>query len=212
MPWITFTASTSFGGGTFTDWKRRSSDRSFSMDLRYSPGVVAPMHWISPRESAGFRMLAASSDPSAEPAPTSVCNSSIKTIEFCDSISSFMMVLSRSSNWPRYFVPATINERSSARIRLSDKNDGTSPSEMRCANVLVREPLSFLSRVSQYPLAFVGKGQVNRGRNLLPDRGVTFNLLANRFHRGVRPQEAVGQRLVFAQQPQQQVLGLDVRT
>jgi len=31
-------------GGTFTAWKRRSSERSFSIDLRYSPGVVAPMH------------------------------------------------------------------------------------------------------------------------------------------------------------------------
>src|SRR5260370_157853 len=30
--------------GTLTDWKRRSSERSFSTDLRYSPGVVAPMH------------------------------------------------------------------------------------------------------------------------------------------------------------------------
>ena len=48
------------------------------MCLRYSAGVVAPMHWISPRESAGFRMFAASSEPSAEPAPTSVCSSSMK--------------------------------------------------------------------------------------------------------------------------------------
>ena len=29
-------ASSSFGGGTLTAWKRRSSERSFSMDLRYS--------------------------------------------------------------------------------------------------------------------------------------------------------------------------------
>ena len=75
-------ASASFGGGTLTAWKRRSSERSFSIDLRYSPGVVAPMHWISPRESAGFRMLAASSEPSAEPAPTSVCSSSMKMMAF----------------------------------------------------------------------------------------------------------------------------------
>jgi len=34
-------------------WKRRSSERSFSIDLRNSAGVVAPMHWTSPRESAG---------------------------------------------------------------------------------------------------------------------------------------------------------------
>ena len=91
------------------------------------------MHWISPRESAGFRMLAASSEPSAEPAPTSVCSSSMKMMAFWFSISSFMMVLSRSSNWPRYLVPATISERSSARMRLSARNDGTSPSAMRCA-------------------------------------------------------------------------------
>jgi hypothetical protein len=51
-------------------------------DLRYSPGVVAPMHWISPRDSAGFRMLAASSEPSADPAPTSVCSSSMKMMAF----------------------------------------------------------------------------------------------------------------------------------
>ena len=75
-------ASGSLGGGTFTAWKRRSSERSFSMDLRNSAGVVAPMHWISPRESAGFRMLAASSEPSAEPAPTSVCSSSMKMMAF----------------------------------------------------------------------------------------------------------------------------------
>ena len=79
-------------------------------------------------------MLAASSEPSADPAPTSVCSSSMKMMAFWFSISSFMMVFSRSSNWPRYFVPATISERSSARMRLSARNDGTSPSAMRCAS------------------------------------------------------------------------------
>src|SRR5450432_2194397 len=78
-------------------------------------------------------MLAASSDPSAEPAPTSVCSSSMKMMAFWFSISSFMMVFSRSSNWPRYLVPATISERSSARIRFSAKKEGTSPSAMRRA-------------------------------------------------------------------------------
>ena len=41
------------------------------MYLRYSFSVVAPMQVISPRDSAGLRMLAASSEPSAEPAPIS---------------------------------------------------------------------------------------------------------------------------------------------
>src|SRR5690242_4237364 len=79
-------------------------------------------------------MFAASSEPSADPAPTSVCNSSIKMMQFWLSISSFMMVFRRSSNCPRYLVPATINERSSPRILLSARNDGTSPSAMRWAS------------------------------------------------------------------------------
>src|SRR5579872_2786259 len=58
----------------------------------------------------------------------------MKMMEFCDSISSFMMVFKRSSNWPRYLVPATISERSSARMRLSARKLGTSPSAIFCAN------------------------------------------------------------------------------
>ncbi len=107
------------GDATLTAWKRRSSALSFSMCFLYSAGVVAPMHWISPRESAGFRMFAASSEPSAEPAPTRVCSSSMKITMLGVSVSSRMIVLSRSSNCPRYLVPATISEMSSARMRLS---------------------------------------------------------------------------------------------
>jgi hypothetical protein len=44
-----------------------------------------------------------------------------------------MIVFSRSSNCPRYLVPATISDRSSARMRLSARNDGTSPSLILCA-------------------------------------------------------------------------------
>ena len=43
------------------------------------------------------------------------------------------MVLSRSSNWPRYLVPATISERSRPSTRLSARKLGTSPSAMRWA-------------------------------------------------------------------------------
>ena len=45
-------------------WKRRSRAASRSMCLRYSSRVVAPIAWISPRASAGLRMLAASTAPS----------------------------------------------------------------------------------------------------------------------------------------------------
>ena len=51
-------------------WKRRSRAPSFSMYLRYSSSVVAPMHWISPRARAGLSTLEASMAPSAPPAPT----------------------------------------------------------------------------------------------------------------------------------------------
>jgi hypothetical protein len=127
MPSRISIVSLSAGGSTLMAWNRRSSDRSFSMYLRYSAGVVAPMQRISPRESAGLRMLAASSEPSADPAPTSVCSSSMNTMMFWFSTSSFMIALSRSSNCPRYLVPATISEMSSARIRLSARKCGTSP-------------------------------------------------------------------------------------
>jgi hypothetical protein len=40
---------------------------------------------------------------------------------------------------------------------------------------------------------------------------VAFNLFTNRFHRSVRPEEAIRKRLVLAQEPQQQVLRFDVR-
>ena len=70
-------------GGRFDDDSLGNGVRG-SGRVRYGggirAGVVAPMHWIPSRESAGFRMLAASSEPSAEPAPTRVWSSSTKTM------------------------------------------------------------------------------------------------------------------------------------
>ena len=114
-------------------WNRRRSDRSFSMYLRYSFIVVAPMQAISPRESAGFRMFAASRDPSAEPAPMREWISSMKMMRSWFSRSSFRIPFRRSSNWPRYFVPATMRERSIARIFLLERKSGTAPSTIRWA-------------------------------------------------------------------------------
>ena len=65
--------SSTLGSPTRTGWKRRSSAASFSMYLAYSFSVVAPMQRSSPRASAGLSRLAASTAPSAAPAPTSVC-------------------------------------------------------------------------------------------------------------------------------------------
>ena len=49
--------SSTDGSPTRTGWKRRSSAGSFSMCLRYSPSVVAPMARSSPRARAGLSML-----------------------------------------------------------------------------------------------------------------------------------------------------------
>ena len=82
--------------------------------------------------------------------------------------------------------------------------------QMLGADVLVAQPLGLLGRIGQDALALVRKRQVDRGRDLFANGGVRLNLLADRLHRGVGAQEAVGQRLVLAQQAQQQVLGLDI--
>ena len=92
------------------------------------------MHWSEPRESAGLKMLEASIAPSAAPAPTMVWSSSIKRITSPDFSISSMTALMRSSNWPRYFVPATIRAMSSAMRRLLARSSGTSPLAISCAS------------------------------------------------------------------------------
>src|SRR5207248_596726 len=127
------TVSSIEGSSTMTGWKRRSRAASRSMYLRNSSSVVAPMHCSSPRASDGFRMFAASTAPSAAPAPTSVCSSSMKRMTSCACRSSSMIFLRRSSNSPRYFVPATSEPMSSVSTRLTCSVSGTSPFTMRCA-------------------------------------------------------------------------------
>ncbi len=122
------------GSSMSTFWNRRSRAASFSMYLRYSSRVVAPTQCISPRASAGFNMLPASIAPSALPAPTMVCSSSMKTMMRPSSCAiSLRTVLSLSSNSPRYLAPASRAAMSSERTRLSLSVSGTSPFTMRCA-------------------------------------------------------------------------------
>ena len=92
------------------------------------------MHCNSPRASAGLSMFAASIDPAADPAPTIVWISSIKRIMFGFLVSSFRRALIRSSNCPRYFVPATTEAMSRLTTRLSNSTRETFRSTMRCAN------------------------------------------------------------------------------
>ena len=120
-------------GSTITFWKRRSRAPSFSMFLRYSSSVVAPMHCISPRARAGLSILAASMEPCALPAPTMVCISSINSMTSGFLASSSRMFLMRSSNSPRYFVPATMEAMSSDTTRLPKSTRDTWRCMMRSA-------------------------------------------------------------------------------
>ena len=70
-------ASDNFGSSTWTDWNLLSSAASFSKCFLNSSSVVAPIVWSSPLANIGLRIDAASIAPSAAPAPTRVCISSI---------------------------------------------------------------------------------------------------------------------------------------
>ena len=105
------------------------------MYLRYSSKVVAPMHWSSPRARAGLKMFEASRLPSEPPAPTIVWSSSIKRItELPTRWSSMIRPFTRSSNWPRYLVPATMAATSSVTTRLFASKSGI----LRCTILRAR--------------------------------------------------------------------------
>ena len=112
--------SSTDGSPTMTGWKRRSSAASFSMCLRYSSSVVAPTARSSPRASIGLSRLAASTAPSAAPAPTIVCSSSRNSTTWPRaSETSLRTAFRRSSNSPRYFEPASSEPMSSEMTRRS---------------------------------------------------------------------------------------------
>ena len=113
------TVCSTLGSSTITGWKRRSSAASDSMYLRYSSNVVAPTHCSSPRASSGLIIDERSSEPSAAPAPTSVCSSSMNRMTSrALRLTSSRIRFTRLSNSPRYFVPATSGPSDSASTRL----------------------------------------------------------------------------------------------
>mmetsp|Transcript_19692 Transcript_19692/g.62548 ORF Transcript_19692/g.62548 Transcript_19692/m.62548 type:complete len:217 (+) Transcript_19692:98-748(+) len=122
------------GSSTITGWNLLVSAASFSMYLRYSVSVVAPTHRSSPRASIGFNRFDASMEPSAAPAPTSMCISSMnKMMPPLLALTSASTSFRRSSNSPRNLAPATSAPRSNATTRLFFMLSGTCPATMRCA-------------------------------------------------------------------------------
>ncbi len=128
MPFSISMDSSSVGSPTVMGWNLLSRAASFSICFRYSSSVVAPITCISPLARSGFKMLAASMAPSAAPAPTMVCISSMNRITFPALRISSMDFFRRSSNSPLYLAPATMDERSKVTTRLSFSISGTLPS------------------------------------------------------------------------------------
>ena len=172
--------SSTLGSSTFTGWNRRSSAASFSTCLRYSSSVVAPMACNSPRERAGLRILAASMAPSAAPAPTRVCSSSMKRIVFLASRTSVMTFLSRSSNSPRYLEPATTDARSSVTTRRPRSISGTLLSTIRWASPSTIAVLPTPGSPISTGLFLVRRDRIWMTRSISFSRPMTGSSLASR--------------------------------
>ena len=134
------------------------------------------MHCISPRAKAGFNILAASIDPAADPAPTIVWISSINKITFGFFCNSFKIERIRSSNCPRYLVPATTAVMSSATTRLSNRMRDTFFWIIRSANPStiadlptpgspIRIGLFFLRRLSICAKRSISRSRPTTGSN-----------------------------------------------
>ena len=127
IPFKIWVDSLSVGSQTIIFWNLRSKAASFSMLFLYSSKVVAPIICIWDLERAGFKIFAASIAPSAPPAPIIMWSSSIKSITSRIFLHSSAIFLTRSSNSPRYLVPAITELKSSETIFLSLREFGTSP-------------------------------------------------------------------------------------
>ena len=181
--------SSTDGSRTSTGWKRRSRAGSFSTRLRYSSSVVAPTQRSSPRARAGFSMLAASTAPSAAPAPTRVWSSSMKQmIRPSASVISRRTAFSRSSNSPRYLEPATIAPMSRATRRLPLSPSGTSPATIRWASPSTMAVLPTPGSPMSTGLFFVRRERTWMTRRISSSRPMTGSSLPLRA-RSVRSRE-----------------------
>ena len=170
--------SSTDGSLTKIGWNRRSSAASFSMCFRYSSSVVAPMQRSSPRASAGFSMFEASIAPSAPPAPTRVWSSSMKQmISPPASLISRSKAFRRSSNSPRYLVPAMRAPRSRATRRLPFRPSGTSPATMRWASPSTMAVLPTPGSPIRTGLFFVRRESTWTTRRISSSRPITGSSL-----------------------------------
>ena len=127
-------------------------------------------------------MLPASMAPSPDaPAPTTVWSSSmnVTTWPLLSRISA-STALSRSSNSPRYFAPATMAPRSRLINRLSRNDSGTSPSTMRCASPSTTAVLPTPGSPMRTGLFLVRRDSTCTTRRISESRPITGSSLPSR--------------------------------
>ena len=173
--------SSTEGASTITGWKRRSSAASFSMFLRYSSSVVAPMQCSSPRASIGLSRFPASGLPSVLPAPTMVCSSSMNSrIRPSLCLISFSTALRRSSNSPRNLAPASREPMSSEKRTRSCSHSGTSPRTIRWARPSTMAVLPTPGSPISTGLFFVLRDRIRITRRISASRPITGSSLPER--------------------------------
>ena len=122
-------------------------------------------------------MLPASIAPSALPAPTMLCSSSMNNmIRPSDLLTSLSTAFRRSSNSPRYFAPAMSAPKSSANIVLSFKPSGTSPAMMRCASPSTTAVLPTPGSPIRTGLFLVRRERMRIARRISPSRPITGSI------------------------------------
>jgi hypothetical protein len=78
------------------------------------------------------------------------------------------------------------------------------------SDVVVQQTISFLGGILQDSLRFRAEWDLDRRRDLLAEHRTSFDFLANAFEGEMRAGEnAAGQALSFANQPEEEVLGLN---
>ena len=136
------------------------------------------MQCSSPRANAGLSIFPASIDPSAAPAPTMVCSSSINRMtEPSDLAISLSTAFKRSSKSPRNLAPANKAARSSANKRLFFMLSGTSAFTIRCARPSTKAVLPTPGSPIMTGLFFVRRWRICTMRRISSSRPIIGSIL-----------------------------------
>ncbi len=126
-------------------------------------------------------MLPASIEPSPLPAPTTVCSSSRNVITWPSEFwISSRTLLRRSSNWPRYWAPATIAPRSRLTSFFPRRLSGTSPATMRWARPSTMAVLPTPGSPMRTGLFLVRRERTWTTRRISESRPMTGSILPSR--------------------------------